>query len=305
MVKAISMGRRHLLGGAVASAAALVGRPASAAPVRRLGEGLRIEAVQMPAWLDRDGRRHPLAAGDLVSAPQVIETGVGAALVMGLPEGSQVNLGEKSRLSVASLAQDRVEGIVGVRADLRLFEGFFRFATSAVSRVTGRRAVSLTLRTTTVGVRGTDFWSMTDAQHDAVCLFEGQVALDTRDQGSLSLDLPGAFWTRVFDRAVQPVGVATPEQLAGFIASSALKAGQGIAVAGGAWQVRLTRTSDSRAAMNLAGTVRAVGYPATLHSAGSVHEVRIAQLATRTDAQALLGSLRAFAGEDAGVMVGL
>ena len=297
------MDRRQVLGAGLA-AATLAGAPARAASARREPEGLRVEAVQMPAWLDRDGRRQPLAPGDTVGASQVIETGVGAALVLQMPEGSRVNLGAGSRLSVQALAAERAQGVTGVRADLRLFEGFFRFATSAVSRVTGRRDVSLTLRTSTVGIRGTDFWSMTDAQHDAVCLFEGRVALDTRDQGALALEQPNAFWARFFERPVQPVGTATPEQLAGFIASAALQPGKGIAVSGGAWQVRLARTADARAALSRAGTVRAVGYPALVHSVGSVHEVRITQLATREDALALLEALRAFTGTDAGVAIG-
>ncbi len=296
------MRRRQLLGGAMAGAAGWAGLAASAASPPRASDAMQIEAVQMPAWLDRDGRRQPLAPGDTVSVSQVIETGVSAALVLLMPEGSRVSLGGRSRLSVQALAAERAQGVTGVRADLRLLDGFFRFATSAVSRVTGRREVSVTLRTATVGIRGTDFWSMTDSEHDAVCLFEGQIALDTRDQGALTLDKPSAFWTRIFDRPVQPVGTATPDQLAGFIASSALKPGQGIAVPGGAWQVRLARSADSRTALNLAGTVRAVGYPATLHSAGGAHEVRIAQLATREDAQALLVALRAFTGEDAAVL---
>lgn len=284
------MNRRGWMGSTLAGVAAVTGAAAAVAatPRRTVVEGIAVEAVQMPAWIDQGGRRVPLAPGDRVRSDQVIETGAGAALVLVLPEGSRINLGEKSQLGIARLATERQDGQTAVRTDLKLLEGFFRFATTSISRVTGRRDVRVTLRTATVGIRGTDFWSMTDAAHDAVCLFEGKVALDTRDQGALSLEKPSAFWARFFDRPVQPVGVATPDQLAGFIASAALKSGTGVAVAGGEWQLVATSTTDSREALQSAGRLRAAGFPAQLVESRGRHEVRIDQLATRDDAQGLL-----------------
>jgi len=210
-------------------------------------------------------------------------------------------LGEKTRLGIERLMVDADDGRIAVRSELKLFDGFFRFATSAVSRVVGRRDVNLSLRTTTVGIRGTDFWSMTDTVHDAVCLFEGRVELATRDQGALALAQPSAFWARFFDRPAQPVGIATPEQLSTFIASSAIQPGQGVAVVGGAWHVTALVSADSRAAIGLAGRLREAGYPAQLRSAGSRHEVRIAQLATREDAQAVLDRVQALSGNPGSV----
>lgn len=298
------MNRRHWMGGALAGLAATAGAGTAAAATHRpqAVDGMVVEAVQMPAWIDQAGRRLPLAPGDRVRSDQVIETGAGAALVLVLAEGSRVNLGEKSQLGIQRLASERQDGQTTVRTDLRLLEGFFRFATSSVSRITGRRDVRVTLRTATVGIRGTDFWSMTDAAHDAVCLFEGQVALDTRDQGALSLDKPSAFWARFFDRPVQPVGVATPDQLAGFIASAALKPGTGVAVAGGEWQLVAAAGANSREALQAAGRLRAAGYPAQLVENRGRHEVRIDQLATREDAQGLLARLGDLAGGSAQVM---
>ena len=269
-----------------AAAPAQAARPAQATP------DLLVEAVQMPAWTTRNGQRSPLQPGDTVSTAQEVETDAAAGLVLKMPEGSLLRLGEKTRLGVQRLEVNPADGRIGVRSELKLFDGFFRFATSAVAKALGQRQIEVSLRTATIGIRGTDFWSMTDAEHDAACLFEGKVDLATRDQGALSLDKPTAFWARFFDKPVAPVGNATPDQLNKFLASTELQPGKGVAVAGGQWRVVALSTPDSRAALQLAGRLRNAGYPAQLRSTGSTsrdrHDVVIGQLATRDDAEAVL-----------------
>ena len=69
----------------------------------------------------------------------------------------------------------REDGRIAVRSELKLLDGFFRFATTAVAKAVGDRTINVTLRTATVGIRGTDFWSMTDEEHDAACIFQGRI----------------------------------------------------------------------------------------------------------------------------------
>lgn len=261
-----------------------------------------VEAVQMPAWSTEGGLRRPLAPGDTVSTAQEVQTDAGAALVLRLPEGSLIRLGEKTRLGVQRLEVGDADGRTAVRSEMTLFDGFFRFATSAVAKAVGQRQINVTLRTATIGIRGTDFWSMTDAVHDAACIFEGRIDLDTRDQGALVLDKPTAFWARFFQQPVQPVGNATPQQLVTFLGSTELSPGKGVALAGGRWQVLALGTRDSREALRVAGRLRAAGYPAQSLAVGGSHEVRIAGLATREDAQAVLARIAAVEGVDGRVV---
>lgn len=266
--------------------------PARAANVPR-ATGLVVEAVQMPAWTLENGQRRPLSPGDSVSTDTEVETAADAALVLRMPEGSLVRLGEKSRLGIPVLEANTSEGHMAVRSQMKLFEGFFRFTTSAVAKAVGTREIDVTLRTATVGIRGTDFWSMTDAAHDATCLFEGKVALDTRDQGALTLDKPTAFWARFFDKPVQPVGNATPDELNKFLNSTEMKPGRGIAVAGGRWRVVAAAVAGEPAA--LVRRLREAGYPAQVRAkqigGRKLNEVRINGLATRADAQAVLAKI--------------
>lgn len=286
------MDRRTFIGQlSVAGAATFADAAAAQGPRAQPARATFIEAVQMPVWLERGGDRQPVAPGDRVTTADELRTGAGAAVVMRLPEGSLVRLGEKSRLQVQSLAVDRNDGRVAVRSELKLLDGFFRFATSAVAKAAGDRNINVTLRTATIGIRGTDFWSMTDAEHDAACIFQGRIDLATRDQGALVLDQPTAFWARFFQRPVQPVGNATPQQLATFLQSTELTPGRGIAFVDGEWRVLLLSTPDSRAALRAGGLVRAEGYPARVTAAGGRHDVAIAGLASRADAEAVLARL--------------
>jgi hypothetical protein len=286
--------------GMVGASAATAVQAASRRAVARgadAASGLAVEAVQMPAWTGADTAREPLAPGDVVSRAQSVHTDVGAGLVLRLPEGSLIRLGEKTQLGVQRLEVDGSTGVTAVRSRLQLLEGFFRFATSSVSKVVGTRDVEITLRTATVGIRGTDLWAMTDTVHDAACLFEGRVDVATATQGTLALDKPTAFWANFFDKAPQPVGVATPDELARFLASTELKPGRGVAIVGGAWRVLALTTDRSRDALELAGRLRAAGYPARLRGIGSGrNEVVIEQLATQADAQAVLERIASVSG---------
>jgi hypothetical protein len=305
------MQRRQLLSRSLGAAALPLGLSMAAAPAtaRTRAVPLRnlvVDAVQMPAWSTRNGQRVPLSAGDTVSTAHEVETAAGAALVLRLPEGSVIRLGQKTRLGITQLDVGTQEGRTAVRSDLKLFEGFFRFATSAVAKVVGQRQINVTVRTATIGIRGTDFWTMTDPAHDAACVFEGRVDVSTQEQGELTLDKPTAFWARFFDQPVRPVGQATPEQLNTFLKSTELQPGQGIAVVDGTWAVQALVTADARQALDLSNRLRAVGYPARLHSRTTPqsqwHEVLILQLATEADARAVLERIKEVDGVSARVL---
>ena len=77
---------RSVLAAALAFASA--GSPAASAAV--------VEAVQMPAWLERGGRQTPVAAGTALFASDELRTGAGARLYVKLAEGSLVKLGENA-----------------------------------------------------------------------------------------------------------------------------------------------------------------------------------------------------------------
>ncbi|MGE4240319.1 SPOR domain-containing protein [Ramlibacter sp.] len=298
------MERRTWLGAAASIAlgagASMGSGVAVAAPSRR-DRSMAVEAVQAPAWRNEGDERVPLEPGDTVTTREDVETGEGAAMVLALPEGSVIRLGEKTHLQVQRFeATAPAIGETQVRTELKLVDGVFRYTTSAISKVIGQRQANLQVRTATIGIRGTDFWSMTDAVHDAACMFEGSIDLQTRDQGNFALDKPTAFWARFFDQPVRPVGTATPDELAKFLGSTELKPGRGVAVAGGRWRVVAGTFRAFSEADALAKRLARLGYAAKPAARKAGVEVRINHFATRADAQAVLDRLAQSSGVTGG-----
>ena len=130
---------------------------------------------------------------------------------------------------------------------------------------------------------------MTDAEHDAACLFDGGRSGHARP-GALVLDKPTAFWARFFAQPVKPVGNATSDASPPVPACppSWSRAKASLWAGAGAWwqppagSARLTPSAGHHAARQ--------GLPAVVRAGGpaGADEVRITGRATRDDAAAIL-----------------
>ena len=270
-----------LLGAGLALAAA----PAMAAPAAV------VEGVQMPAWVEHDGVRTPLAPGMALVAGDQISTGADSRLLVRLAEGSQVKLGANATLAITEMQPNR-GGFF--RAALHVLEGAFRFTTEALAKAR-RREVSITLNTVTAGIRGTDLWGRSTQAKQIFCLIEGKIEVKPDNEGAITMDRPLEFYQRERGKSL-PVGQVSPEQLAKWAAETEIEKGAGAAMRGGKWKLTLATTSTQGDALDLYVRLRAGGYPARIYPARSggrrVYRVRITQLPSRTEAEALAGRLR-------------
>jgi hypothetical protein len=254
-----------------------------------------VQAVQYPAWLDRNGKLTPLSPADGVRSSDTVVSGSGSRVMLGLADGSQIKLGSEGRFAIEQLSIQ----------NFKLIKGFFRYSSSALGKLSGKRNIDLKVSTATIGVRGTDYWAMTDAAHDAVCVFDGKVEVATQDQGVINLDQPTAFWARFFDKPSQPAGNATPAELARFIASVEPVPGNGVAIVNGRWRIVAAAETTATAAQAINKSLREQGYPAEVARNHGLNEVRINYFASRTDAEATLKRLTAqegLTGRDAKVV---
>lgn len=252
----------------------------------------RVEAVQYPAWVERGAqgeRREAVQPGMQVRSPDTVVSG--ARMLLSLPDASTIRLGANSRLQVERLRSDKDNNGISVDAGFKLTQGFFRYASNSLAKLTGKRKVDLTVSTATIGIRGTDYWAMTDKEHDAACVFEGKVEVATRSEGVVTLDQPTAFWARFFEKPAQSVGSATPAELSRFIASVEPQAGQGIAIMGGKWRVVAAAEAKQGDARKVAAALNDAGYPAAVVKQHGAYEVRINHYASRVDAESSLGRL--------------
>lgn len=255
-----------------------------------------VEAVQMPAWMERAGRSAPLAPGMQLASGDQVRTGAESRVLIRLGEGSLVKLGENATLRIAELAPSSDL----FKSALRVLQGAFRFTTAVVAKQR-RRDVRITVATVTIGIRGTDVWGRSRDEREIVCLIEGSVEVAAESEQPLVLDRPRQFYQRNRGQT-QPVGEVQPQQLAEWAKETEIEPGKGAARRRGPWKLRLLTTDNLRDALQLSERLRGDGYPAAVYPEKDgekrVYRVRISNLAARADAQTLAARLRASHGVD-------
>ena len=276
---------RRLLMVMAAAAIGLGATLALAAP------GAVVEGVQMPAWVERDAKRLPLAPGMELKGGDVLRTGAGARIYVKLSEGSLVQLGENASLRLQDMAAER-DGLF--KAALNVLEGAFRFTTDVLAK-NRRREVNITIRTVTAGIRGTDLWGRSTEERQIVCLIEGKIEVGAQGESPVTMDQPLQFYRREQGKT-QPVGKVSEGQIAEWAKETAIEKGRGAALRGGKWKVTLASVETQAAALAVYDALHDAGYAATIMPATagdkSVFHVRIVQLPSKADADALASQLR-------------
>ncbi len=264
---------------------------AASLPVLGQQPAALVEGVQMPAWLERGGRKTPLVPGVELRAGDRITTGDGSRVLMKLAEGSVVKLGENGTLRIAEIQP----GKDVFRAALEVLEGAFRFTTDIVSKAR-KREVSVSVERVTIGIRGTDFWGRSRAARQIVCLIEGAIQVGAPGEPAVTMNQPRQFYQRDKGKRL-PLGLVEAAQLQQWSQETEIAAGQGAARAGGRFNAELLNSADPKAARELRERLREAGYAAELvqRKAGGklTHVVRIRQLPSREEAQALAARLKA------------
>src|SRR5688572_6519377 len=249
-----------------------------------------IEGVQMPAWLERDGRRVPLVPGMELRAGDRIATGDGSRALVKLSEGSVVKLGENGTLRFSEIDP----GKELFKAALQVLQGAFRFTTDVVGK--GRkREVNVRAEQVTIGIRGTDFWGRSLPDRQIVCLIEGAIEVGAAGEQPVVMDQPRQFYRRDKGKT-QPVGLVDAKQLAQWATETDIEAGKGALRRGGRFSLSLVVSERAEEAVGVRNRLREAGYPAetTRRQDGgkTLYTVRIRQLPSRDEAQALANLLK-------------
>jgi len=254
-----------------------------------------VEGVQMPAWMERRignvSERKPLAVGMELKSGDSVKTGAGSRALVKLSEGSVVKLGENGSLLIDEINPD---GGGFFKAALRVAEGAFRFTTDALSK-TRRREVSIRVATVTAGVRGTDLWGKSSADRQVVCLIEGAIEVGAEGEKPVLMDQSRQFYRREKGQT-QPIGFVEAAQLGVWAKETDIEAGKGAARRGGKWKVILASADTQAGALAVYDGERDNGYDAEIRpvTVGGklVYHVRIANLPSKDEAEALAASLR-------------
>jgi len=261
-------------------------RPARSAP------GAVVEAVQMPAWVERDGAKIPLSPGMVLKEHDRLRTGANSRLLLKTADGSGVKLGEKASLLLDSMPvrNDNV-----FQAAMKVSEGAFRFTTELLGRFSGKREVNITFLTVTAGIRGTDLWGKSAPERQIVCLIEGKIELTPPGEGAISMDSRLSFYVR--DRDIsQPIAPVPLDQLKQWSEETEMQPGQGVSERGGKWKITAASAESLNAALELSGKLRDAGFAAEIHPAKlkdkRVYSVRLSGFAGKEDAESVATVLK-------------
>lgn len=258
-----------------------------------------VDAVQAPAWRDRDGRAEALAPGMELHSRDRIRTGEGSRVYLRLADGSTVKLGENGTLLAERLGPADNKFF---SAALDVAKGAFRFTTDKLRKLS-QRDVTIRVATVTAGIRGTDIWGKTEPERDFVCLLEGRITVSHKDGDTREMSEALTFY--VAPRNLPPKGIeaADPETVKKWAAETEIAAGQGAARRGGKWKVLLGEADSQTAALDLHDRAAQAGYAVTIRprseGEGYRYKVFVGQLPSKGEAEALAARLKAQLGLEA------
>jgi len=257
---------------------------------------LTVEAVVSPAWLEHaGGAREPLVPGANLRDGDRVLTGSGARALLRMAEGSAIKLGENAHFDVERLADKGGAADRVVSGVLNVVQGAFRFTTGFFGSPRASRNVNIRIVTVTAGIRGTDVWGKSSADRDVVCLIEGRVFVQHREQAFTMQD-PLSFFIARRDGSRQPVAPVPESQLKEWATETEIAPASGASRRDGAHRVVLAAAADESGANALVGRLRAEGYPARSRAyratAGLRYNVHVAGLASAEDAAGLAAGLR-------------
>lgn len=252
----------------------------------------RVQAVQMPAWLQRGGSTLPLRVGSDLRNGDMLITGANARIYVHTADGSTVKLGENATLKLENMSQKSAEQSL-FSAVLNVAKGAFRFTTDTLAKLKPRD-VTVKVAGATVGIRGTDVWGKDGSDQGVVCLIEGKISVTGADSKDFVMDQPLSFYKMPKDAVPLPVAPVDPEQLKKWatetdIAEPAVRTD-------GVWKVDLLTLPDQSSVLPAYDQWRAAGYDVRMHpvakEGGWVYTLRIVQLPSRAEAQKLAEQLK-------------
>jgi hypothetical protein len=251
-----------------------------------------VAGVQMPAWLDRDGKSQPLTPGEQLRNGDSIRTGANSRVLVKMGEGSAVKLGENAQLKLENLGK-RKDNLF--TATLDVAAGAFRFTTDVLSKLR-RREVDVKIATITAGIRGTDLWGKSTSEKDLVCLLEGKITVARGADAPVAMNDANTFYVVPKNADPLPIAPVDAAKIAQWSLETEIASGAGAARSGGKWKVTLAVVDTEDAAFAVYDTVRAAGYAAEIYPTGTPekrqYRVRISQLPSKAEAQQLADSLK-------------
>lgn len=258
-----------------------------------------VDAVQAPAWRDRDGRAEALAPGMKLQSRDRIRTGEGSRVYLRLADGSTVKLGENGVLLAERLGPSERQFF---SAAFDVAKGAFRFTTDKLRKLS-RRDVTIRVATVTAGIRGTDIWGKTEPERDFVCLLEGRITVSHQDGDTREMSEPLTFYVAPRNQPPKGIEAADAETVKKWAAETEIQAGAGVMRRGGKWKLLLASTDNQQAALEVYDRVAGAGYAAAIRprivGETARYEILLRNLSGKAEADMLAAKMKTRLGLEA------
>jgi hypothetical protein len=252
-----------------------------------------VDAIQMPAWYDRDGKTYALKPGIKLYSGDVIRTGKNSRALLRMNEGSMVKLGEDAILNLNSLVPPKQEeGIFA--ALMRVTRGAFRFTTTEIGKLR-KRNVDVKFGHITVGIRGTDIWGRSRTDEDLFCLIEGNVTVQREGEAEFTMQEPLKYIVAEKDKPTSAVMPVDMNELGDWAAETETQQGQGILTTSGEWAVNMMSLQNNDTANKLQQVLNDAGFAAEIQqvqvNGQSWLRLRIEGFVSRQDASSFASTI--------------
>lgn len=257
---------------------------------------LIVESLVSPAWLERGGKREPLAVGVRLAREDRIHTGSGSRALLRMAEGSAVKVGGNAVLAVDDLREKKGADAPLVTATLDVVRGAFRFTTGVFGKQRAGRDVKIRIATVTAGIRGTDVWGKSEAERDIVCLLEGRISVEHAGRQFIMQE-PLSFFIAPRKEKPKPVAPVSKQQVDEWSEETEIREGSGAIRRGGRYRVETDGTRSHDAAVRTRHELREAGFPAEIETVrdsygNEEYRATVGNLPGAKDAQALAQKLR-------------
>jgi len=256
-----------------------------------------VEAVQMPAWVERGGASMPLAPGTELANGDEIRTGGRSRVLIRTADGSAVRIGENAALSLAGM---RLRDGRVFEASLKVAEGTFRFTSEYFAAFRGERDVAVGIGAVTAGIHGTDLLGKATSDRQIVCLIDGRIEVTEANGSKFAMDEKYIVYTSENGTA-KPVVLVPADQLEEWEAEAETQEGKGVSLRGGSWKVTISAGLAHNEALDFYEGLRRSGYAAEIIPSKvdekRVYDVRLSQFETDKDAAAVATDLKEQRGE--------
>jgi hypothetical protein len=255
-----------------------------------------VEALQMPAWLTRDGKRQPLALGAQLKNGDTITTGEGSRVQLRMAEGSGVKLGENARFDLTGMSQTRDGNQQRFSASLGVRQGAFRFTTPSVEKSRGARSIDVRFPTVTATIGGTDIWGKAADDREVVALIEGKINVTRKGDAPVTMTEAKTVYVAPADGPPPSVTTITLAQLNAYAQETEMQPGAGAVGKVGNYKIYAARTPNQEEALAVYERLRDAGYAAAIQPAMSggkqIYQVRIVGFLSEADGVAVAVKLR-------------